>query len=141
MPGRARCGGGEQAFQEPDVVGLGATVADAADHAAGGDIEGRDQCLGAVPDILELTPLDVPRLHRQAWGGAFQRLDAGHLVDREGLHAVLGGGRRRLVDGADVSALGLEVGIRFRRQPIAAAMRLEVAAFLKSARPSRARCG
>jgi len=45
-----------------------------------------------MPDVLELAPLDVSRLHRQARGGTFQRLDAGHLIDRDGLHALVGGG-------------------------------------------------
>jgi hypothetical protein len=40
----------------------------------------------------------VAGFHRQAGGGTLQRLDAGHLVDRDGAHAVVGGGRRRLID-------------------------------------------
>ena len=56
----------------------------AAADRAGRDVERRDQGSGAVPDVLELTPFDVSRLHRQARGGAFQGLDAGHLVDRNG---------------------------------------------------------
>ena len=84
-----------------------------------------------MPDILELAPLDMPGLHRQGQGGTLQRLNAGHFVDRHGVHVLLGGGRRRLVDRADVGALGVEFGIRLGRQPIAAAMRLEVRIFFK----------
>ena len=80
-----------------------------------------------MADILELAPLDVSRLHRQALGGTFQRLDTGHLVDRNGLHTLLGGGhafrsrhvnvpkcgaRGRLIHRANIAALLVEVGIR-----------------------------
>ena len=139
VPRRRRPGDGEQAFQEGHVVRLGAAVANGAEDLAGGDIERRDQALGAMPDILELTPFDMPRLHRQGRGGALERLNAGHLVDRHGVHILFGGSPRRLVDGADVGALGVEFGVRLRRQPITAAMRLEVRIFLKSARRSHAR--
>src|SRR5215471_6415440 len=138
VPGRRRCGAGEQVVQECDVVCLGAAVADHTAHRAGGDIEGRDQRLRAMPDILELAPFNMSRLHRQARRGALQGLDAGHLVDRDGPHALLCSGRSRLIDRADVGALGVEVGVRLRRQPVTAEMRLEIRTFLKSARPSRA---
>jgi hypothetical protein len=39
-----------------------------------------------MPDILELTPFDMPRLHRQGRGGTLQGLNAGHLVDRHGVY-------------------------------------------------------
>jgi len=84
-----------------------------------------------MPDILELAPLDMPRLHRQGRGGTLQRLNAGHLVDRHGVHVLLGGRRCRLVDGADIGALGVEFRVRLGRQPIAVAMRLEVRSFFK----------
>ena len=54
-----------------------------------------------MPDVLELPPFDVSRLHRQVLGGTFQRLDAGHLVDRDGLHALLGGSGGRLIHRAE----------------------------------------
>ena len=84
-----------------------------------------------MADILELTPLDMSRLHRQARSSTLQCLDAGHLVDRHGVHVLFGGSRRCLVDRADVGALGVEFGVRLRRQPIAAAMRLKVRSFFK----------
>ena len=84
-----------------------------------------------MPDILELTPLDMSRLHRQGRSGALQRLNAGHFVDRHGVHVLLGGRRCRLVDGADIGALGVEFRVRLGRQPIAVAMRLEVRCFFK----------
>jgi len=37
-----------------------------------------------VADVLELAPFHLARLQRQAWRGAFQRLDAGHLVRADG---------------------------------------------------------
>src|SRR3979490_1444735 len=111
-----------------------------ADHAldlAGGNIEGGDQGLSAVAAILELTPLDLARRHRQPRRDALQGLDAGHLVDGDGAMGVIGGGRG-FVDRADVCALGIEGGIRLRGQPVADAMRLEVRFFFKK-RPTE-RC-
>jgi len=84
-----------------------------------------------MPDILELTPFDMPQLHRQGRGGTLQGLNAGHLVDRHGVHVLLGSGRRSLVDRADVVALGVEFRVGLAGQPIAAAMRLEVRSFFK----------
>ena len=106
-------------------------IADGAADFARGDIERRDQGFGAMADILELPPFDVPGLHRQARRGAFQRLDTGHLVDRDGLHTLFRGGGGRLIHRADIGALGVEVGIRLRRQPVAVAMRLEIGLFFK----------
>ena len=83
-----RAVGGAEAnrcLQERHEIRFGAGIADGAADLAGGDIERRDQGFGAMPDVLELPPFDVPGLHRQAWRGAFQRLDPGHLVDRDGL--------------------------------------------------------
>jgi hypothetical protein len=84
-----------------------------------------------VPDILELAPFDVSRLHWQARSGTFQRLDTGHLVNRNGLHALLGGGRRLLIHCADIGTLGVERGIRLGGQPVTVAMRLEIGLFFK----------
>jgi len=53
-----------------------------------------------MADILEFPSLDVSGLHRQAGCCAFQRLDAGHLVDRDGPHALFGSGWRGLIDRA-----------------------------------------
>jgi len=108
---------------------------------AGDDVEGRDQSLGAVADIFELVSFDIAWAHRQVRGGTLQRLHAGHLVDRHRADVLL---RRRggiLVDRAHIGALRLERNIRPGRQPATHAMWLEVSIFLKSARPSRARCG
>jgi hypothetical protein len=58
-----------------------------------GDIERGDQRFGAMPDILELAPFDVPRLHGKTPGGALQGLDPGHLVDRNGLTTLFSDGR------------------------------------------------
>jgi hypothetical protein len=69
-----------------------------------------------------------------------QRLNTGHLVDRNGLPALFGGGAGGLIDRADVGALGVELGIRLRRQPVTVAMRLEIGGLLETARQSHARC-
>ena len=121
---------GEQTVQERYEISLGAAISDRAADFARDDIECGDQCLRAMPDVLELPPFDVPRLHRQARGGAFQRLDTGHLVDRDGLHALFGGGGCRLINRADIGALRLEVGIGFGCQPVTVAVRLEISLFL-----------
>src|SRR5476649_2336064 len=84
-----------------------------------------------MADILELPPFDVSRLHWQARRSPFQRLDASHLVDRDGLYVALGGGGGGLIHRADIGALGVEVGIRLRRQPVTVAMRLEIGLFFK----------
>jgi hypothetical protein len=55
---------------------------------------------------------DVPGLHRQARCGAFQRLDTGHLVDRNGLSTLFGSGGGGLIHRTDVGALRVERGIR-----------------------------
>jgi hypothetical protein len=123
---------GEQIVQERHEIRLGAGIADGAADFTRGNIERGDQGFGAVPDILELPPFDVPWLYRQVRGGAFQRLDAGHLVDRNSLHALPGGGGRgRLIHRADVGALAVEVRIRLRGQPVTVAVRLEVGLFFK----------
>ena len=85
-----------------------------------------------MADIFELPPFDVAGLHRQAWGGAFQRLNTSHLVDRNGLHALFGGGGGGLIHRADVGALRVELGIRLGRQPVTVAMRLEIGLFFKN---------
>jgi hypothetical protein len=46
-----------------------------------------------VAAILELTPLDLARRHRQSRRDALEGLDAGHLVDRDGAMGIIGGGR------------------------------------------------
>ena len=123
--------------EKPCEVLLRPGVADHAFDLAGGDIEGGDQGLSAMAAVLELTPLDLARLHRQARRDALQRLNAGHLVDGNRATGVVGGGRS-LVNRADVGALGVEGGIGLRGQPVTDAMRFEVGLFFKK-RPTE-RC-
>jgi hypothetical protein len=40
-----------------------------------------DQGFGAIPGEFELAAFDMPRLHGQAPGGPFQRLDTSLLVN------------------------------------------------------------
>ena len=127
----------QQAAEKARKILFGPGIADHAFDLAGGDIEGRDQGLSAVAAILELTPLDLARRHRQSRRDALQSLNAGHLVDGDRATGVIGGGRS-LVDRADVCALGIEGGIGLRGQPVADAMRLEVGLFFKK-RPTE-RC-
>jgi hypothetical protein len=132
LPRRRRRRRGEQILQERHEIRFGAGISDRATDLAGGDVERADQGFRAMPDVLELPPLDVSRLHRQALGGSFQGLDAGHLVDRDGLHALLGGGGGRLIHRADIGALRVEVGIRLGCQPVTVAVRLEIGLFFKN---------
>jgi hypothetical protein len=127
---------GEQIVQERHKICLGPSISDGAADFARGDIKRGDQGFCAMPDILELPPFDVSRLHRQARRSMFQRLNTGHFVDRDGLHARLGNGGCRLIQPADIGALGVEVGIRLGRQPVAVAMRLEIRFSLRAARQS-----
>ena len=72
---------------------FGPGIADHAFDLAGGNIEGRNQGLGAMTVIFEFTPLDLARRHRQSRRDALEDLDAGHLVDGDGTMGVIGDGR------------------------------------------------
>jgi hypothetical protein len=130
-------GGAQQLAEKAGEILFSPGVSDHAFDPAGGDIEGGNQGLSAMPPVFELSPLDLTRQHRQARRDALERLNAGHLVHRDRAVSVVGasGG---LVDLADIGALGVEGGIRLRRQPVAYAMRLEVGFFFKN-RPTE-RC-
>ena len=122
-------------LQERHQICLGPAISDGTEDLAGGNVECGDQGFGAMPDILELPPFDVSRLHRQAWRGAFQRLDTGHFVDRDSLHTLLGGSGGRLIHCADIGALRVELGIRLGRQPVTVAVRLELGLFFQRRAP------
>jgi hypothetical protein len=96
--------------QKRHEIRLGARIANGAADFTRDDIERSDQGFCAMADILELPPFDVAGLHRQPWGGALQRLNTGHLVDRNGLHVLFGGGWSRLIHRADIGALGVDSG-------------------------------
>src|ERR1051325_5067614 len=132
-------GGGavEQTAEKARKILFGAGIADDAFDLAGGDIEGRNQGLSSVAAVLELTPLDLARHHRQSWRDALERLNAGHLVDGDDAMSIIGAGPG-FVDRADVCALGIESRIRLRGQPVADTVRLEVCLFFKK-RPTE-RC-
>src|SRR5215470_9264003 len=66
---------------------------------------------------------------------ALQRLNAGHLVDRDCAMALVGAGRR-LVDLTDIGAFGIKGRIWFWRQPVTKAVRFKVGLFFKK-RPER----
>jgi hypothetical protein len=139
LPLNIGCGTIEHSFQEGRKVALAPMVADLAEHLSGRHVEPGDQGLGAVTDILELPPFNGARTQRQARRTAFQSLDAGHLVERNGAYP---GECRRfggVVDRADVGALSVEGRIGGRRQPGTHAMGLKISLLLKNARPSRGR--
>src|SRR5438128_11245019 len=70
----------QQVVEKSRKIPFSAGFADHALDLAGGNIEGGDQGLSAVAAVLELTPLDLARHHRQPRCDALQGLDAGHLV-------------------------------------------------------------
>ena len=124
-PRRGWRGRRKQIRHECGEVRLGACIADRGADRAGCDIEPRDHGDCAMAFVFEFSPLDVAWLHRQSFGGAFQGLDAGHLINRNGLAALFGLGRCRLIYLADVSAFLVEIGIRFWGQPVTTEMRLD----------------
>ena len=139
-PLRGRRAGGEQGVQEVGVILLGAGVADAGGQLPGRHVESRNHRLRAVADVFELPPGDLARLDQQVGGGALQRLHAGHFVDRHRADVLLRSRRRLMIERANLGAFALELRVRLGREPAAHEMWFEVGLFLKSARPSRARC-
>ena len=71
----------DQGLQEGGEVLFGASRADRALDRAGCDVEGSDQGLGTVADVLVFPPLDEARRGPQARCGALKRLDTAHLVE------------------------------------------------------------
>src|ERR1700682_3209942 len=137
VPSGVAGGAAQQLVEKSRKIPFSAGFADDACDLAGGNVECGDQGLNAVAAVLELTPLDLARHHRQPRRDALQGLDAGHLVDRDRAMGVVAGGRS-LVNRADVRALGVESGIGLRGQPITEAMGFEVGLFFKK-RPTE-RC-
>ena len=74
----------------------------------------------------------LPGRMGRSGGHPLKRLDAGHFVNRYRAHRprIF---QRPTVNRADIGAFGLEIRIRFGRQPRARQMGLEVGSFLKSA--------
>ena len=85
-----------------------------------------------MPNILELTPLDFSRLHRQSWMFPFQCLDTCHFVNAFKSFALLAALRSLLVASIDVVYFLVKSLTRFRRQPITDLMGFQIALFLKA---------
>src|SRR6516225_2249220 len=130
-------GAAQQGVEKTSKVLLGPGVADHPGDFADRDIETGDQGLRAVAAILEFAPLDLARLHRQPRRDALQRLNTGHLVDRD-CPMTLVGARCGVVNLTDVGAFGIKGRIGFWRQPVTKAMRFKVGLFFKK-RPTE-RC-
>ena len=101
---------------------------------AAGHVESGNQRLRAMADIFKFAPLGMAGLHRQPRCDALKRLDSRHFIDGQGsfsfLRALCGGG----ISGTNIKRFLLSVFIRFRRQPVADEMGLEVSLILKNAR-------
>src|SRR6516164_4889171 len=130
-------GAAQQGVEKTSKVLLGPGVADHPGDFADRDIETGDQGLRAVAAILEFEPLDFARLHRQPRRDALQRLNAGHLVDRDCAMALVGAGSG-LINLTDIGAFGVKGRIWFWRQPVTKAVRFKVGFFFKK-RPTE-RC-
>src|SRR6516225_5448480 len=130
-------GAAQQGVEKTSKVLLGPGVTDHPGDFADRNIETGDQGLRAVAAILEFAPLDLARLHRQPRRDALQRLNAGHLVDRDCAMALVGAGCG-LVNLTDIGAFGVKGRIWFWRQPVTKAVRFKVGLFFKK-RPTE-RC-
>jgi hypothetical protein len=102
--------------------------------SARGDIAAEDERAGAVTDVLEFAPRNLPRRQRQVGVLALQRLYAGEFV---GAHDPLPSHAQRrglAIERANVVHLGIEVLVVYRRgQPVADSVRLEIPLFSKRA--------
>jgi hypothetical protein len=107
-----------------------------------------DQALRAVPLVLEFAAFALAASHGLRGGDAFQRLDAGHIVDADRVGAICGlslrGFQGRVTHGLD-SLLELRIGLLvWRVELVPRAMRLQVARHSKNARrggrKSKGRC-
>src|SRR6202051_2137928 len=96
----------------------------AADDRAVEDVEGGEQCRGAVPLVIVCHGSEPALLQRQAWPGAIEGLDLALLVDRQ--HD--GVGRRIDIEPDNVAQLGDEVWI-VRELELSAPVRLEPVGF------------
>lgn len=122
--------GRDHALEMGQEVGFGASRADRwGDDPAADHIAREDEGAGAMPDVLELAPLDFPGDERQAGMLALQGLDPGHLVGTDRAFSARGAGRRLMVDRIDLSDLRPQLLIGRRGQPVADEMRLEGARF------------
>jgi hypothetical protein len=137
IPLRVGRGAAQHAAEKSREILFGSSIADDALDLAGGNVEGGDQGLSAVPPVFELKSFDLARHHRKIGRAPLQRLNAGLLIDRDGTMGIIGAGRE-FVDPANVPAFGFESGVGLGGQPVADAMRLEVGLFFKN-RPTE-RC-
>jgi hypothetical protein len=115
-----------QRVDQIDKVLFVSGVADLADDLSGGDIEARQQALGAMPLVFELDGLRFALFHRSIRSDPFLGLDAGHLIDADGDLALLLGGDGLGVERADILSFLFLLWIGFGIEPVARAMRLEL---------------
>jgi hypothetical protein len=71
-------------------------------HLSGSDIEGGNQRLGAMADVLKLDEGAAPGLHGDVGHRSLQGLNSGHLVQAEGQFAAFSASGGLLIDVADV---------------------------------------
>jgi hypothetical protein len=99
--------------------------------------------LGAMADILEFTGFRVARPHRPGRRRPFQRLDASFFISTEDVNALFlesRGIRVELTERSNRVVKLIWIVGTVVIQPIAAAVRLQVSPFLKSAPPCGKRC-
>ena len=112
------------------------------DDLSGGHHKTGNQCLGAMPDVLEFAQRGLALDHRARLVLRFQGLNARFLIGRGEIDARLQEALGRQVERADEADLGIEsLGVlgAFIIEPVAPLMGLEVGFFLKSAPQSGAK--
>jgi hypothetical protein len=127
VPARGGGVGRHHARDVGEEVGLGARrAARWGDDLPGDHVPTDDEGAGAVPDVLELAPLDLAGGGRQPRVLALQRLDAGQLVGAH--HALPPRGQRwrGVVEPAHIGHLLAEALVGGRGQPVADAVGLEI---------------
>ena len=82
-----------------------------------------------MADVLEFLVFYASRTHRQRRGGAFQCLNARHLIDRDGLGTGLGPFGSQPIGLADIVTFLLKALVVLWRQPTAYTMRLQAGIF------------
>ena len=77
-------------------------------NASGRDIQGGNECLGAMTNVFKFDASTAAWLQSNIGQGALQGLNPRHFIDPKGQLARLSSGSRLLVDCTDVFNFGFE---------------------------------
>ena len=104
------------------------------DDSTPGDIAAEDERAGAVTDVLEFAPRNLPRRQRQVGVLALERLHAGEFVGAQDPLPPRAQRRGLAIERANVFDPGIEVLVVYRwGQPVADSVWLEIPLFSKRA--------